>query len=131
MRLHEPTFGAREINATIKQMLSTNVTMGTKVIDFEDSFCEKFGFGNGVMNNSGSSANLLAVAAVAQSSNKRLFKAWRRVCQLSWSTTVWPLIQHGLVPVFVDCCPRTLNNDVQAMSEAITSKTKAIMLVHV
>ena len=133
VRLHEPTFGAREINAAIKQMLSTNVTMGTKVIEFEDSFCEKFGFGNGVMNNSGSSANLLAVAAVANPQTKGCLKRGDEVLvpALSWSTTVWPLIQHGLVPVFVDCCPRTLNIDVQAMSEAITSKTKAIMLVHV
>src|SRR3989344_4566670 len=65
VRLHEPTFSADEINAAVEVLLSTRVTMGPKVLAFEKEFSEAFGFGNGVMNNSGSSANLLAVAAVA------------------------------------------------------------------
>jgi dTDP-4-amino-4,6-dideoxygalactose transaminase len=53
------------------------------------------------------------------------------VPSLSWSTTVWPLIQSSLIPVFVDCDPKTFNFDLNKLEAAITPKTKAIMLVHV
>src|ERR1044072_283078 len=65
VRLHEPTFSAGEINAALECLLSTYVTMGPKVKKFEEPFVSTFGWTDGVMNNSGSSANLLAVAALA------------------------------------------------------------------
>ena len=65
VRLHEPTFSAGEINAALECLLSTYVTMGPKVRKFEEVFASTFGWTDGVMNNSGSSANLLAVAALA------------------------------------------------------------------
>ena len=64
VRLHEPTFGADEINAVLDTMLTTWVTMGKRVIEFEKAYGRAFGFAHGVMNNSGSSANLLAAAAL-------------------------------------------------------------------
>ena len=63
VRLHEPTFSAEEINAAIDCMLTTQVTMGAKVKKFEREFADKYHFAHGTMVNSGSSANLLAVAA--------------------------------------------------------------------
>src|SRR5205085_10180996 len=65
VRLHEPTFSAGEINAALECLLSTYVTMGPKVKKFEETFTAAFGWAEGVMNNSGSSANLLAVAGLA------------------------------------------------------------------
>src|SRR5437879_3810665 len=65
VRLHEPTFGAEEINAALDCMLTTHVTMGVKVKQFERAFADHYGWGHGIMSNSGSSANLLAVAALA------------------------------------------------------------------
>jgi CDP-6-deoxy-D-xylo-4-hexulose-3-dehydrase len=53
------------------------------------------------------------------------------VPSLSWSTTVCPLIQSNLIPVLVDCDPKTFNLDLNKLESAITKKTKAIMLVHV
>ena len=50
---------------------------------------------------------------------------------LSWSTTVWPLIQLGLVPVVVDIDPATLNSDPNEIEAAITEKTRGVMIVHV
>lgn len=133
VRLHEPTFGAEEIYALTEQALSTFVTMGKKVRAFEEQCGEHFGAKHVLMNNSGSSANLLAVAALANPAWKDGLRAGDEVIvpALSWSTTVWPLIQHQLVPVFVDCDLNTYNFDYDQLEAAITPKTKAIMLVHV
>ncbi len=133
VRLHEPTFGTEEIFAATQQMLSTQVTMGKKVKAFEQQYCDAFGFTHANMNNSGSSANLLAVAAMCNPVTKDRLKAGDEVIvpALSWATTVWPIIQHGLVPVIVDCDPKTFNFDLNKLAAAITPKTRAIMLVHV
>jgi CDP-6-deoxy-D-xylo-4-hexulose-3-dehydrase len=50
---------------------------------------------------------------------------------LSWSTTIWPLVQHNLIPVIVDCDLDTLNLDIKKLEQAISPKTRAIKLVHV
>lgn len=133
IRLHEPTFSAEEINAFIEPMLSTHVTMGKEVRKFEEQYASEFAHKYGVMNNSGSSANLLAVSAIANPTTRDNLTPGDEVIvpSLSWSTTVWPLIQHNLVPVLVDCDPKTFNLDLNKLEEAITPKTKAIMLVHV
>ena len=133
VRLHEPTFGSEEILAAVDTMLSTRVTMGKKVKKFEKEYAEKYEHDYGVMVNSGSSANLLAVAALSNPLLENGLKPGDEVIvpALSWATTVWPLIQHNLVPVFVDCCPKTLNIDVNQLESAVNEKTKAIMLVHV
>src|SRR5919197_428116 len=70
VRLHEPTFSADEINAALDCMLTTQVTLGTKVKQFERAFSDHYGWSHGVMSNSGSSANLLAVAALANPETK-------------------------------------------------------------
>ena len=131
--LHEPTFGDEEIQAACEQMRTTHVTMGLKVREFEEQCAEYFGVKYCVMCNSGSSANLLAVAALANPAWKSNLKPGDEVIvpALSWATTVWPLIQHGLIPVFVDCDLDTYNFDMEKLEGAITEKTKAIMLVHV
>jgi CDP-4-dehydro-6-deoxyglucose reductase, E1 len=131
--LHEPTFGPDEIMAVVEVMLSTRVTMGKKVLKFEDEIREYFNISEAVTNNSGSSANLLAISAMTNPSTKDYLKPGDEVIvpALCWSTTIWPLIQHNLVPVFVDIDPNTLNIDPKAIELAITSKTKAIMIVPV
>ena len=65
VRLHEPTFGAAEIWEALDCLLTTQVTMGQKVRRFEREFAQAFGHANATMVNSGSSANLLAVAALS------------------------------------------------------------------
>jgi len=133
VRLHEPSFGADEVNAMIAQSLSTFVTMGKQVRTFEEQCAEYFHTKFSLMNNSGSSANLLAVAALTNPAWKNHMKAGDEVIvpALSWATTVWPLIQHQLIPVFVDCDLDTYNFDMKKLEAAITPKTKAIKLVHV
>ncbi len=133
VRLHEPTFSADEINVALDVLLSTRVTMADKVKRFEKEFAAKYSHNHGVMNNSGSSANLLGVAALA---NVATEDGWRVgdeviVPALAWSTTVWPLIQHGLVPVVVDIDPVTFNIDPTEIERAVGPKTRGIMPVHV
>jgi CDP-6-deoxy-D-xylo-4-hexulose-3-dehydrase len=107
--------------------------MGKKVKAFEKQYCDLFGFKHANMNNSGSSANLLAVAAMCNPVTKDHLKPGDEVIvpALSWATTVWPVIQYGLVPVVVDCDPKTFNFDLSKLEAAIGPKTRAIMLVHV
>jgi len=133
VRLHEPTFSADEIKAALDCLLSTRVTMGPKVKAFEREFAETGPFGHGVMVNSGSSANLLAIAALANPEARDALKPGDEIIvpALSWSTTVWPLIQLGLIPVVVDIDPATLNIDPNEIEAAITDKTRGVMIVHV
>lgn len=133
VRLHEPTFGPDEVMAMVEVMLSTRVTMGPKVRQFEKDLADYFSVSEAVTNNSGSSANLLAIAALANPMTPNGLKPGDEVIvpALSWSTTVWPLIQHSLVPVFVDIDPDTLNISPAAIEAAISEKTKAVMIVPV
>lgn len=133
VRLHEPTFSADEIIAALEVLLSTRVTMGPKVKAFEREFAQSGGYAHAVSNNSGSSANLLAVAALTNPSWEGHLRPGDEVIvpALSWSTTIWPLIQHQLVPVIVDIDPKTWNIDPNEVERAITSRTRAVMPVHV
>lgn len=124
IRLHEPTFGEEEIAAVVEVMRSKQITSGAKVREFERKFSPR-----AVMCNSGSSANLLAVAASMEIELNRGDEVI--VPALSWSTTVWPIVQYGLVPVIVDIDPRTLNIDPTKMLNAISPRTKGIDVVHV
>lgn len=131
IKLHEATYDDEEIAEVAECLLNIEVTMGPRVKKFEQEFAKRFGHGHAVMVNSGSSANLLAVAGMANEVTARRLKPGDEVIvpALCWSTTVWPLIQHQLVPVIVDPDPRTLNIDPAQIERAIGPKTRAIMPV--
>ena len=86
-----------------------------------------------LMVNSGSSANLLAFFSLINPAKKNRLKTGDEclVPALCWSTSLWPIVQAGLKPKFVDVDPRTLNLSIKDLKKKITKKTKAIMLVHV
>ncbi len=137
VNLHEPSFGEEEIMAATEQMRSTKVTMGAKVREFENQCAEYFGSEHALMCNSGSSANLLAFAALSNPSIRKS-PAYLEpnsiviVPALSWATSVWPIIQCGHTPIFVDCDLNTFNFDYEKLEEAIEEyKPQAIMAVHV
>ena len=97
------TFDAEEraaINAVVE---SDRYTMGPRVAAFEEAFASFFGSRYAVMVNSGSSANLVAVAALCFRRDGKALKRGDEVIVpcISWSTTYYPLIQYGLKPVFV------------------------------
>ena len=106
-------------------------TMGKEVQEFEKMFAVHFGAKYCVMVNSGSSANLLAVAALFYIRDNPL-KAGDEVIvpAVSWATTYYPLYQYGLHLKFVDIDIKTLNYDLEALESAITENTKMIIVVN-
>ncbi len=127
--LSNDTWGDKELGAAHKVIDSRYFTLGLNVKQYQDDFAAKFGAKYAVMSNSGSSANLLTMAALLYSG--RLQKGDEvLVTAVSWSTTYFPISQMGFKIRFVDINLQTLNVDVDALEEAITPETKAVMLVN-
>jgi CDP-6-deoxy-D-xylo-4-hexulose-3-dehydrase len=128
------TFGPEEISAAKEVLDSGRLTMGQRVLGFERNFAGWVGAAHAVMVNSGSSANLLMVDAMIRRSGAE--PSWHAgdevlVPALSWPTTAWPLVQLGLVPVFVDVDPFTLAVDLNSARAALTPRTRGVFLIHV
>ena len=122
-----------ELNSLKNVIAADKFTMGEKVKIFEENFASYFGSRYAVMVNSGSSANLIMVAALRyiQDSKFKLNPGDEIIVPaISWSTTYYPLHQYGLHLKFVDVNPLTLNYDLVALSDAISDKTRAIMAVN-
>ncbi|TMQ17427.1 MAG: DegT/DnrJ/EryC1/StrS family aminotransferase [Candidatus Rokuibacteriota bacterium] len=130
--LHVPSYGAEEVNEAIASLLSTHVTMGEKVRRFEALWAEYLGVAEAVMVNSGSSANLVAVAALVNPALPRPLVAGDEVVvpAVAWSTTYFPLVNAGLVPVLVDVDLDTFTIDPAAVAGAIGPRTRALLPVH-
>lgn len=127
------TFGEEERAAIAAVVASDRFTMGPKVAEFEETFARYFGSRYAVMVNSGSSANLIAIAALCYRQQGRALKPGDEIIVpcISWSTTYYPLLQYGLKPVFVDVDPLTLNMDVDQVRGAISDKTAMILAVSI
>jgi CDP-6-deoxy-D-xylo-4-hexulose-3-dehydrase len=129
-------FGEEEVLAMTEVLLSGRLTMGENVEFAEKEFAAAVGAPYAVMVNSGSSANLIMINALLVSAGApprcvpgdEVF-----VPAVCWSTSVAPLLQLGLVPVFVDADPLTMNISLVALEEAITKhpQARALMAVHV
>ena len=114
-------------------ILTGRLTLGTRVEAAEKLFAEKVGARYAVMVNSGSSANLLAVAAMVNKFRDVHCEVGDEVLvpAVCWSTSVHPLIQSGLKPVFVDVDPQTFNVTLEQLEKKMNPRVKAIMAVHV
>jgi CDP-4-dehydro-6-deoxyglucose reductase, E1 len=127
------SWGKEEIDAMHRVIASGMFTMGENVQAFERDFAQYVNSKYCVMVNSGSSANLLMVAALFYTRNPKL-KLQRGdeviVPAVSWSTTYYPLYQYGLKIKFVDIDLHTLNYDLDQLELAVTDKTRAIMAVN-
>ena len=126
-------FSSNDINEGIKVLRSKRITMSKITYKFEKFFAKKMGAKYAVMTNSGSSANLLAISCLTNPLSKNKIQASSEVIipAICWSTSLWPIIQNNLKPVFVDVELGTFNIDIESIEKKITKKTKAIMLVHV
>jgi CDP-6-deoxy-D-xylo-4-hexulose-3-dehydrase len=127
------TWDQAEYDALQSVITSGMFTMGPKVFEFERQFASYLGAKHCVMVNSGSSANLLMVAALFYSKNPDLsLKPGDEVIvpAVSWSTTYYPLHQYGLRIKFVDIDLHTLNYDLDALEKAVTDNTRLIMAVN-
>lgn len=106
-------------------------TMGPLVKQFESDFAEHFGSRYAVMVNSGSSANLIAIAAAVLDPRIDLNRGDEVIVPaVSWATTYYPLSQYGLRPRFVDIDIDTLNLDLDLLDEAVSPRTRAILTVN-
>jgi len=125
------TWDHREL-AAIQRVVETGMfTMGEQVATYEKQFAEAFGSKFAVMVNSGSSANLLMVAAPFFTGKPKLKRGDEVIVPaVSWSTTYYPFQQYGLKLVFVDIDPDTLNMDLEKLAAAVTDRTKAICVVN-
>jgi CDP-6-deoxy-D-xylo-4-hexulose-3-dehydrase len=125
------TWGRAERRAATAVIESGHTTMGRHVAAFEARFASQFGARYAVMVNSGSSANLLAVAALFHTDPPLLRPgAVAIVPAVSWPTTYFPLCQHGLTLRFVDIDRRTLNFDLAALERALDESVKVVFAVN-
>ena len=121
-----------EIAAIESVIAKQTYKMGEQVCIFENCFAKKFGSKYAVMVNSGSSANLLAIAALCYKSKNPL-KAHDEIIvpSLSWPTTYYPVHQYNMKLVFVDIDKYTLNIDTEQLMLALSEKTKAVFVPHI
>ena len=125
------TWDAKEYAAMQRVISSGNFTMGKEVQEFESDFAAAFDSQYAVMSNSGSSANLLALAAVKYSSlNPGEGRDEVIVPAVSWSTTYYPVTQLGFKLKFVDVDIHTLNAGYETIANAVDGRTAGVVVVN-
>ena len=127
----ENTYTTNDIDAMIDVLKSDQLTMGKNVKQFEEEFAKKFNFNYCIMVNSGSSANLLALSVLCNAKRSNYLKKGDRILvpSVCWSTSVFPILQNGLEPVFMDVNPETLNINAEDIEKY--PNIRGIVLVHI
>ena len=126
-------FGPEELNAAVCASLDFWLTSGPYTEKFESRFAKTVGMRHAFMVNSGSSANLLALTALTSPKlGERALKPGDEVVTVAagFPTTVTPILQNNLIPVYVDIDLGTYVANEAALEAAITPKTRAIMMAH-
>lgn len=126
-------FDADEMELLVDSSLDFWLTTGRYAEQFEKAFAKRMGMKHALLCNSGSSANLLAMSALTSPRlKKRRLKEGDEVLTVAagFPTTVNPILQNRLTPVFVDAQLGTYDASVEALAEAISPKTRAIFMAH-
>jgi CDP-6-deoxy-D-xylo-4-hexulose-3-dehydrase len=126
-------FGQEEISAAVQASADFWLTSGPYTEKFESQFAKTVGMRHAFMVNSGSSANLLALSALTSPKlGERALKPGDEVITVAagFPTTVTPILQNNLMPVYVDIDLGTYVANEAALEAAISSKTRAIMMAH-
>jgi CDP-6-deoxy-D-xylo-4-hexulose-3-dehydrase len=130
--LATPTWGPEEREAILRSLGSGRTTMGEEVAAFEAAFAAYHGKRYAVMVNSGSSANLIAIASLFYRRERPLRRGDEvLVPAISWATTYHPLHLYGLKLRILDVELDTLNMDVHLLEQALTPRTRAVMAVSI
>ena len=131
--LLDDAFSFEDLMKGIEIILSKKITMGEVTHNFENEFAKYLNVKHALMTNSGSSANLLAAFALVNPKKKNFLKRGDEfiIQSLCWSTSLWPMIQAGLKPKFIDVNIDSFNIDCEEFFKIASKKTKALMLVHV
>ena len=126
-------FESSDIIKGAETLLKGKITMSEITSKFEKEFANFLGVKYALMVNSGSSANLLAFFALVNPENKKKIKINDEciIPALCWSTSLWPIVQSGLKPKFIDVDIKTFNLDLKSLEKSINKKTKVIMAVHI
>jgi CDP-4-dehydro-6-deoxyglucose reductase, E1 len=126
-------FGKKEIMNAIKASAEFWLTAGPYTLEFESKFAKKVGMRHSFMVNSGSSANLIALTSITspKMGERRVAKGDEVVTVAAgFPTTVTPILQNNLIPVYVDIDIETYVANENQIEEAISPRTKAIMMAH-
>ena len=126
-------YDSTDMKYLVESSLDFWLTSGRYATKFEKDFAKFFGLKKALLTNSGSSANLLALSALTSPKlKKRQVLAGDEVITVAagFPTTVNPIIQNQLVPVFIDVEYPGLEVSIEKLKKAITKKTKVIMIAH-
>lgn len=126
-------FDQEEVINLVNSALDFWLTSGRFSREFESEFCGMTGTKYCMLTNSGSSANLLAFMALTshELGDRRIEKNDEVITAAAgFPTTVAPIIQYGAVPVFVDISIPSYNIDVSKLQDALSEKTKAVIIAH-
>ncbi|MCE5333214.1 MAG: lipopolysaccharide biosynthesis protein RfbH [Desulfobacteraceae bacterium] len=126
-------FDHRDLQSLVDASLDFWLTQGRFAAEFEREFSRFTGAKHSVLVNSGSSANLLALSALTSPSlGARALRPGDEIITVAagFPTTVNPIVQNGLVPVFIDVTLPTYNVDVSLLDVALSDNTKGVMLAH-
>jgi CDP-6-deoxy-D-xylo-4-hexulose-3-dehydrase len=125
-------FDEEELVAGVSAVLDFWLTLGPQGDAFERELADYVGIRHALLVNSGSSANLVAAATLTSPQLDRPLRPGDEVLTVAagFPTTVAPLVQHGLVPVFVDVNLETANVLVERLADAVGPRTRAVMLAH-
>jgi CDP-4-dehydro-6-deoxyglucose reductase, E1 len=129
-KLQEEALTEADLNALVDFIRSKpRLTQGLRVREFEQAYAKWNGSKHAVLVNSGSAANLLLVGAVKE------FKSWQDgdeviVPAVTWPTTITPVMQCGLKPVYVDANLTDLSLDYDQLAKKITPRTRGIFVAH-
>ena len=126
-------FDASDVQSLVDSSLDFWLTTGRFAAQFEKAFARYFGLRGATLVNSGSSANLLAVTALTSPrlNGRRLVPGDEVITVAAgFPTTVNPILQNGLVPVFVDVQIPTYNIDPARLEQARSDRTRAVMIAH-
>lgn len=131
--LIDNAFETNDLMAGINVLLKGKITMSEITKKFEKAFAKYVGSKYALMVNSGSSANLLSFFCLVNPKNHFRLKKNDEclIPALCWSTSLWPIIQAGLKPKFVDVDAKTLNINLEDLKKKVSKKTKAILAVHI
>lgn len=126
-------YDERELQSAVEAILDLWLTDGPRVAAFAEALARYQGLVHILPVNSGSSANLIAMTALCSRRLERPLHPGDEVITpaATFATTVAPIVQNGLIPVFVDCRLGTYNLDVELLAAALSPRTRALFVPHI
>lgn len=125
-------YDEQEVRGAVKASLDFWLTLGPEGEEFERELAKFIGVKHATLVNSGSSANLVAFMTLTSQELERPIVPGDEVITVAagFPTTVNPIVQAGCVPVFLDVEPRTANIDIARLEDAVSDRTRAVMIAH-